>query len=135
MWDWIRSNGTELYDTFWNIRAQKEYEFIYKKSFAQELIDRDILSYYDMILFWNIKIGRSVHHFAHPWNNESTDAGLLRMRLEEFDELHPVVKKKNETFRKKKKNLIVLFIVSMKLLKNLILIFGKVEVKIDSPLL
>jgi len=101
MWDWIRANGTPIYDTFWNIRAQKEYEFIYKKSFIQELEDRDILSYYDLRLFWNLKIGRSIHHFAHPWNNESTDAGLLRMRLEEFDRLHPVIKKKSEAYRKK----------------------------------
>lgn len=101
MWDWIRANGTPLYDTFWDIRAQKEYEFIYGKSFRQELIDRDILSYYDLSLFHQLKIGRSIHHFAHPWNNESTDAGLLRMRLEEFDKKHPVIKKKSASFRAK----------------------------------
>lgn len=99
MWDWIRSNGTPLYDTFWKIRAQKEYEFVYGKSFQQELIDRDILSYYDLTIFWSLKIGRSIHHFAHPWNNESTDAGLLRMRLEEFDRKHPKIRKKSSSFR------------------------------------
>lgn len=31
MWDWIRANGTSFYDTFWQKRAEKEYEFIYKK--------------------------------------------------------------------------------------------------------
>lgn len=101
MWDWIKANGTSLYDTFWNIRAQKEYEFIYGRSFMQELMDRDILSDYDLKLFWKLKIGRSTHHFAHPWNNESTDAGLLRMRLEEFDRLHKVIKKKSNKTRQK----------------------------------
>lgn len=104
MWDWIRANGTPLYDTFWQIRAQKEYEFVYGKSFQQELIDRDILSYYDLSLYWRLKIGRSIHHFAHPWNNESTDAGRLRMRLEEFDKIHPVIKKKSSAFRKREEN-------------------------------
>lgn len=104
MWDWIRANGTPLYDTFWQIRAQKEYEFVYGKSFQQELIDRDILSYYDLRLFWNLEIGRSIHHYAHPWNNESTDAGLLRMRLEKFDETHPVIKKKSVLFRKREED-------------------------------
>lgn len=101
MWDWIRANGTPLYDTFWFLRAQKEYEFVYGKSFQQELSDRDILSYYDLKVFMSLKIGRSIHHFAHPWNNESTDAGLLRMRLEEFDRTHPVIKKKSASFRKR----------------------------------
>ena len=103
MWDWIRANGTPFYDTFWNIRAQKEYEFIYGKSFRQELKDRDITSDYDKRLFWDLKIGRSIHHFAHPWNNESTDAGLLRMRLEEFDKNHPTIKKKSKSYREKEK--------------------------------
>jgi len=104
MWDWIRANGTSIYDTFWKIRAQKEYEFVYGKSFAQELIDRDILSDYDRRLFWNLEIGRSIHHFAHPWNNDSTDAGLLRMRLEEFDKKHSVIKKKSNLYRTREKN-------------------------------
>jgi len=103
MWDWIRANGTSFYDTFWDIRARKEYEFIYKKSFAQELMDRDILSYYDFLLFCSLPIGRSIHHFAHPWNNESTEAGLLRMRLEAFDLKHPVIKKKSKSYREKEK--------------------------------
>ena len=103
MWDWIRANGTPFYDTFWFLRAQKEHEFIYGKSFIQELKDRDIISDYDLRLFWNLKIGRSIHHFAHPWNNESTDAGLLRMRLEEFDKQHQNTKKKSERYRDKEK--------------------------------
>lgn len=62
-----------------------------------------------MRLFWNLKIGRSIHHFAHPWNNESTDAGLLRMRLEEFDKQHQNTKKKTEhyTIETKKNNSVI----------------------------
>lgn len=118
MWDWIRANGTTLYDTFWKIRAMKEYEFIYGKSFHQELIDRDILSHYDLSILWNLKIGRSIHHFAHPWNNESTDAGLLRMYLEKFDETHQIIKKKSSAFRKREKDFDYLIKDICKIAKN-----------------
>ncbi len=103
MWDWIKANHTAFYDTFWNLRAQKEYEFVYGKSYLSELKERDICSPYDLSLFWNLKIKRSTYHFAHPWNNESTEAGLLRMRLEEFDKTHNIVKKKSEKYRNKEK--------------------------------
>lgn len=101
MWDWIRANGTSLYDTFWDIRAQKEYEFIYKKSFMQELKERDILSTRDIEIFKNLQIGRSTNHFAHPWKNDSTNAGLLRMRLEEYDKKYENKKSRTQSFREK----------------------------------
>ena len=103
MWDWIRSNGTSFYDTFWSLRAQKEYEFIYNKSFIEELKQRDLLSPRDLEKFWNIPIGRSVNHFAHPWKNDSTNAGLLRMRLEEYDKTYTNKETKSEQFRDKEK--------------------------------
>lgn len=101
MWDWIRANGTSFYNAFWFMRAQKEYEFIYGTSFLEELKARDIISDYDLRLFFNLKIGRSIHHFAHPWNNESTDAGLFRMRLEEYDKHHKTIQKKSKNYRDK----------------------------------
>lgn len=101
MWDWIKANGTSFYDTFWNIRAQKEYEFIYKKTFIDELKERDIISPRDFEIFWNLPIGRSVNHFAHPWKNDSTNAGLLRMRLEEYDKRYKNKVAKSKTFREK----------------------------------
>ena len=94
MWDWIRANGTSFYDTFWSLRAQKEYEFIYHKSFIDELRERNILSHKDIESFFSIPTGRSVNHFAHPWKNDSTNAGLLRMRLEEYDKRHANKKSK-----------------------------------------
>lgn len=52
-----------------------------------------------------LPIGRSVNHFAHPWKNDSTNAGLLRMRLEEYNKIHTNTKRKSMAFRKKKKTL------------------------------
>lgn len=101
MWDWIKANGTSFYDTFWQTRAAKEYEFIYKKSFVQELEERDILSPRDLEKLLSIPMARSVNHFAHPWKNDSTNAGLLRMRLEEYDKKYGKSKVKTESFRKK----------------------------------
>ena len=99
MWDWIRANGTTFYDTFWNLRAEKEYEFIYHKQFAEELIERNIITNEAIKEFCLLPIGRSVNHFAHPWKNDSTNAGLLRMRLEAYDKKYKNRKKnKNNNF-------------------------------------
>lgn len=103
MWDWIRANGTSFYDTSFISKAQKAYEFIYHKSFIEELKDRDILSPRDLAIFNSLPIGRSINHFAHPWKNDSTSAGLLRMRLEEYDKRHPNKKMKSKIFREKEK--------------------------------
>lgn len=101
MWDWIRANGTSFYNTFWDIRAQKEYEFIYNKSYIQELKERDILTPRDLEIFYSLPIGRSVNHFAHPWKNDSTNAGLLRMRIEVYDKKYPNKKPRTAHFREK----------------------------------
>lgn len=101
MWDWIRANGTSFYDTFWQKTAKKEYEFIYGKTFTQELKERDILSPRDLKKFFSIPEARSINHFAHPWKNDSTNAGLLRLRLEEYDKRYKNQPPKTENFRKK----------------------------------
>ncbi len=106
MWDWIRANGTSFYDTFWQTRAAKEYEFIYKKSFRQELQERDMLTPRDLEKFVTIPMVRSVNHFAHPWKNDSTNAGLLRMRLEEYDKKYGKKRQKRKVLEKRNKNLI-----------------------------
>ena len=85
MWDWIRSNSTTFYDTFWQQRAEKEYEFIYKKSYLQELKERGIYTPRDADFFQKIPYCKTSRHFAHPWRNDSTMAGLLRMKLEDYD--------------------------------------------------
>lgn len=37
MWEWIRSYGVPFYDTFWLNMGLKEYRFIYKRSFGEEI--------------------------------------------------------------------------------------------------
>lgn len=101
MWDWIRAYGTSIYDTFWKIRAQKEYEFIYGKSYIQELEDRDILSDIDFRRYWNTDIGKTSIHYGHPWYNTSTDAGVLKMRLDAYDKKYGNLKPKSKEYRKK----------------------------------
>lgn len=105
MWDWIRAYGTPFYDTFWKIRAQKEYEFIYEKSYIQELEDRDILSNSDFRRYWNTDIGKTSIHYGHPWYNTSTDAGALKMRLDAYDKNMEIWNLKAKNIEKKKKNL------------------------------
>lgn len=101
MWDWLHAYRTSLYDTFWKLKAYKEYEFIYKKSFMQELKERDIISDADYYRFWNVKIGRKTTHFGHPEGNTSTDVGILKMKLEAYDKLYGDKKAKGERYRKK----------------------------------
>ena len=101
MWDWIRAYGTPFYDTFWKIRAQKEYEFIYGKSYMQELKDRDILSDSDLRRYWNTDIGKTSIHYGHPWYNTSTDAGVLKMRLDAYDKKYGNLKPKSKEYREK----------------------------------
>lgn len=101
MWDWIRAYGTSIYDTFWKIRAQKEYEFIYGKSYIQELEDRDILSNSDFRRYWNTDIGKTSIHYGNPWYNTSTDTGVLKMRLDAYDKKYGNLKPKSKEYRKK----------------------------------
>ncbi len=103
MWDWIMSNKEPFYDTFFKKRALKEYEFIYNKKFEEELIERDILSHKDLEIFYNVKIGRSANHFAHPWKNYSTEAGILKMRIDAFDSKYGNRLKKSSSYRDKEK--------------------------------
>jgi hypothetical protein len=46
-----------------------------------------------------LKIGRSIKHFAHPWKNDSTNAGLLKMLLEAYDEKYKNKKNKSMKIR------------------------------------
>lgn len=104
MWDWIIANKTMFYDTFFQIRAFKEYEFIYNKKFKNELIERDILSQRDYDIFFNLQIGRTVNHFAHPWRNDATEAGILKMRIDAFDAKYRNKPRKSKAYREKEKN-------------------------------
>lgn len=103
MWDWIIANKEIFYDTFFQKRAFKEYEFIYNKKFTDELKERDILSQRDYDIFFGLPIGRTTNHFAHPWKNDSTEAGILKMRLDAFDAKYKSRHRKSKTYREKEK--------------------------------
>lgn len=92
MWDWIRAYGTPFYDTFWTLESYKEYEFIYGKSFEEELKERTIE---DIAKFKEIYVQKQKgvsYHYGHPHLNKATLAGVLRMTLEEYDRLSSLEK-------------------------------------------
>lgn len=87
MWDWITAYQTPLYDAFWYIRALKEYEFIYKKPFEQEICD--ILaqanlpppSTEQLRLYAFSAMNQASVHFGQGLPNTATLAGAYRMVL------------------------------------------------------
>lgn len=89
MWDWIKSYYSPFYNTFWQIRAAKEYERIYHKRFSEELEERNIVTEHALNKFWNLKTGRTSYHFGHPYGNVSTIAGNYKLHLDAFDEKYP----------------------------------------------
>lgn len=87
MWDWIRAYGTPFYDTFWVIEGMKEYEFIYGKSFEDEIKDREVFKWkVDEILAEVFK--KTSIHYGHPHLNRATLAGIIRMALKQYDNNH-----------------------------------------------
>ena len=88
MWDWLRAYGVPFYDTFWDLLGQKEYEFIYHKSFISELEDLGIVDIDDInkILkeYAPIIIKEVRHHYGHPYMNTATIAGAYRMVLKKI---------------------------------------------------
>ena len=92
MWDWIRAYSVPLYDTFWHIIGLKEYQFIYKVNFTQEVID--ILNEANLEFDDGVRcelqemtrtaIENAGVHFGHPYLNVATMAGINRMVLKMF---------------------------------------------------
>lgn len=90
MWDWIRAYGVPHYETFWPIRGMKEYQFIYHKTINQELADilkcagvdpdseevEETVKTYIQEMFQQASF-----HFAQPYFNTATTAGIFRMFL------------------------------------------------------
>ena len=90
MWDWIKSYNVPFYETFWMIRGQMEYEFIYRKKVSQEI--KDILAQCGKscsdqdaktVLENCTKAvsSEASNHFGQPYFNTATIAGLYRMML------------------------------------------------------
>ncbi len=83
MWDWLRAYGVSFYDTFWSVLAAREYEFIYNKSFYEEIVDMGISVDEKLENFIKKTIKKltkeTSYHFGHPYLNPATHAGLYRM--------------------------------------------------------
>lgn len=99
MWDWIKAYKVPFYETFWQIRGAKEYEFIYKKKLSQEIIDilaqcgkaitdQDV----EMVIQQSIRqISQEAgKHFGQPYFNTVTIAGMYRMMLKSLAEAYDV---------------------------------------------
>ena len=92
MWDWIKAYSVPFHDTFWGILGAKEYRFIYKKSFTQEIYDileKAQISYDDSVkdIINTIRqemLKEASVHFGHPYYNAATMAGINRMVLKKF---------------------------------------------------
>lgn len=93
MWDWIRAYAVSCYDTFWNIQAMKEYEFIYKRTVEQELleilqqanitdIDRFMQEKYSQLMMEAME--EASVHFGQPHFNTATAAGIYRILLKKL---------------------------------------------------
>lgn len=99
MWDWIKAYKVPFYETFWQIRGAKEYEFIYKKKLSQEIIDilaqcgkaitdQDV----EMVIQQSIRqiSLEADKHFGQPYFNTVTIAGMYRMMLKSLAEAYDV---------------------------------------------
>jgi hypothetical protein len=88
MWDWIRAYGVPIYDTFWNILGMREYEFIYNKTFVQELYDLGLdkeKEIYEIIeSSMQELMEETSFHFGHPYLNVATIAGMYRITLQKL---------------------------------------------------
>ena len=99
MWDWIRAYGVPLYGTFWIIRGMKEYQFIYHKTIRQELTDvlmcagvpPDSEEAINVARAYTQEMCRQASvHFAQPYFNTATLAGIFRMLLKAFAQKYGV---------------------------------------------
>ena len=86
MWDWLIAHKTAFYRTYWIEEGWREYEFIYKRSVAEELeyirehADGDQGSF-DMERYVEESVRNSTTHFGQYVPNKATAAGMLRMAL------------------------------------------------------
>ena len=98
MWDWIRAYGVPFYETFWQILGMKEYRFIYKVNFEQEIADilrAAGLEYNDEIqntindTIQQVKKDAGIH-YGHPEFNTATMAGIYRMAAKRIAAIYGV---------------------------------------------
>lgn len=78
-WDWLKAHKADFYDTYWTGRGMKEYEFIYKKSIVEELIE---IGLFDIKVIRGLikeQMEKASWHWGQPRMNPATIAGVLRM--------------------------------------------------------
>lgn len=91
MWDWIRAYSVPFYETFWSIMGEKEYKFIYHKSFFEELkeVFEEAKMPYPEGDEWKELLKKHMamahegasNHFGQYYFNNATKAGIYRMAL------------------------------------------------------
>ncbi|WP_028829879.1 HNH endonuclease [Proteocatella sphenisci] len=84
MWDWIRAYGTSFYDTFWFLKGMQEYEFIYGKSFEEELSRLNIDDEIQFKDLFEDELKKTAFHFGHPYLNSATVAGVMRIVIKKY---------------------------------------------------
>lgn len=88
MWDWLKAYKVPFYDTLWSILGLKEYRFIYKRSFFEDLAALGISDpderNREMREIKTIVYRQATVHFGQPYFNTATVAGLYRMQLKEL---------------------------------------------------
>ena len=85
MWDWLKAHKASFYDTYWILRGEKEYKFIYGKSFFEELKELNVNEEQTRILLRD-KMNQASLHFGKPRMNPATIAGIFRMIIIELKE-------------------------------------------------
>lgn len=99
MWDWIKAYKVSFYETFWTYRGMSEYEFIYKKTFMQDLeyilkeaglMDNEAKEKVMEQILFSLREKMSVH-FGQNYFNTATMAGVYRMMLKELAKTHSVL--------------------------------------------
>ena len=86
MWDRLKAYKVPFYDTLWSILGLKEYRFIYKRSFFEDLAALGISDpderNREMREIKTIVYRQATVHFGQPYFNTATVAGLYRMAAE-----------------------------------------------------
>ena len=99
MWDWIKAYRVPFYETFWGILGKKEYYFIYGRSFYKDVLDifsqtkiKGDSKEFFMIANKFVDEARkdASFHFAQPYSNTSTLAGVYRMALKNMAQYYGV---------------------------------------------
>ena len=76
MWIWIHAHATPLYETFWSIRGEKEFEKMFgRKPFSN--IDNDSVSTKDLESLGRAAMNSAIVHFGEGHMNPSTIACIL----------------------------------------------------------